>query len=181
MIELYDLVEWLKRNLSITEEITIAIIVRDRNKKGNLRGYTSKKEIIQVIIYLDYDMTLSLLHEVCIHELIHVSQIIRGYLDLTTSTTTPLWHGRDYSEYHYEMLPWELEAHKYSKELLDLYNKGEDLSPNKREEMIKHADKIYEQIEYDKELYERTQLKLPKGIILKPFNPNIKDYNNGKQ
>ena len=174
MIELYDLIDWLKRNLSITEEIETVIIVRDKDNKNEFGGFTkvifynNGKEIIRVTLFLDHDTTLPLLHEICIHEFIHVSQIIRGCLDTTTNSTTT-WRGKDYSEYSYKMLPWELEAHRYSKELLDLYNKGEDLSPEKQEEMIKYADKIYKKIEYMQEQHKITQSKLPEGINLKPF------------
>jgi hypothetical protein len=54
-----------------------------------------------------------------IHEMWHVYQHVRG--DLRDKGALRFWKGIDYTEVDYENLPWEMEAFKMEKILLEEY------------------------------------------------------------
>lgn len=76
--------------------------------------------IIEIFSELDEDEII----ETLIHEIVHLKQILRYELIMRGNVDTGMWYGTRYtiSEHNYNELPWEVEAIKYEKILMEMMN-----------------------------------------------------------
>jgi len=86
------------------------LFVDNSHSEGLCESVDSRNFIIDVALYGNWMSTLA-------HELVHVKQFARGEL----TENLQYWKGKDHSETKYWEQPWEKEARRLQKKLMNEY------------------------------------------------------------
>lgn len=86
------------------------LFVDNSHSEGLCESVDSRNFIIDVALYGNWMSTLA-------HELVHVKQFARGEL----TDNLQYWKGKDHSETKYWEQPWEKEARRLQKKLMNEY------------------------------------------------------------
>lgn len=86
------------------------LFVDNSHSEGLCESVDSRNFIIDIALYGNWMSTLA-------HELVHVKQFARGEL----TENLQYWKGKDHSETKYWEQPWEKEARRLQKKLMNEY------------------------------------------------------------
>ena len=86
------------------------LFVDNSHSEGLCESVDSRNFIIDIALYGNWMSTLA-------HELVHVKQFARGEL----TDNLQYWKGKDHSETKYWEQPWEKEARRLQKKLMNEY------------------------------------------------------------
>lgn len=68
-----------------------------------------------ICVFVDPEETLKTMIISLAHEMIHAWQVNRGDME------GAIWKNQDYSQFPYQLQPWEIEAHAYMKQVAGFY------------------------------------------------------------
>lgn len=87
-----------------------------------------------VCVFVDPELSLKEMVIALAHEMIHAWQVNRG--DLEGSN----WKNKDYSQFPYQLQPWEIEAHAFMKEVAAFYFRDRHPRPSELSAMTAKTD-----------------------------------------
>lgn len=129
-----ELVTQFMEHLNITENVHLTVNFT-KNVPENMKGITfcldspTPGDYHHIVIWLDTSLSKIRRQIVLAHEMIHVKQYAKGELTIINRERV-VWKGKPYRAKTYNRsAPWELEAFRDDKELLEKYDAGKFSSP----------------------------------------------------